>query len=522
MPNDNDLSVFKRAGLPGLNFAYIDGLSNYHTAADNLSGLDLRSLQHHGSYALALARHFGDLSIGQNRTSDQTYFSVIGPIFVRYSTAVALILAAGDCLLFLFVAAIGFKRRLISTRGILMGLAAFVVSLGICSGAVAAVWQLLKLLNGQFRLLPNRTPYSSDLFILGFVALTLAIMTSLLAFLSKKIGAQSLNLGTLFGWLILTVVVTLVAPTASYPFAWPLFFSLVSAAVLLKEQERTSTSLARVAVISALAVPGIILFVPIIYLLAISMGLEMVWAVAACEVLLLSLLIPHILVLVRSRKWLLPGIAAILAVGFLVTASITPGVDRHHPKADSIFYALNAESGKAVWASYDERSDEWTSQFLGAAATRGILSEYFATNTATYLRNEAPVITLKPPTLSVLADTTQNGVRTLHLRLASMRQAAIIAASLDPASGSVTRVNGKQVNASLDNGWGIRYYGAGNDGIDFVLELNSSDPIKIKILDMTYQLPELESLNLKPRPEHIIPAPLALSDSTLVSYSFVF
>src|SRR3989440_129145 len=51
------------SGLPGLNFAYIGGLVHYHSATDNLAAVDEGSVQHQGSYALALARHFGNLDL---------------------------------------------------------------------------------------------------------------------------------------------------------------------------------------------------------------------------------------------------------------------------------------------------------------------------------------------------------------------------------------------------------------------------------------------------------------------------
>ena len=48
MPNDTDLSVFAAAGIPGLDFANIRGLSHYHTGQPEQA--DPRGLQHHGDY----------------------------------------------------------------------------------------------------------------------------------------------------------------------------------------------------------------------------------------------------------------------------------------------------------------------------------------------------------------------------------------------------------------------------------------------------------------------------------------
>jgi Peptidase family M28 len=74
MPNDTDLTVFKRGGLAGMNFAYIEHPELYHTAQDNVANLDSRSLQEQGRYALALARRFGNEDLSQKHGGDAVYF----------------------------------------------------------------------------------------------------------------------------------------------------------------------------------------------------------------------------------------------------------------------------------------------------------------------------------------------------------------------------------------------------------------------------------------------------------------
>ena len=520
LPNDSDLSVFKSAGLAGLNFAYIGGPAHYHSAIDDSSNVDHRSLQHHGSYALQMARHFGDLSLDQNRASDQIYFNTGGSILIHYSKTLAIILALAEVLLFLFLVSFGRRSRRISIRGILIGLVAFVVALVVCSGVVALLWQFIKSLHTQYRSIPGGAPYNSGAYFVGFMALTLAMLSALYFLFGKRISAHDLSLAVLCLWLILTVLTTFFVPGASFLFAWPLLFGLISALFLLKAEERRGFFQARAAVISILAVPAILLLVPVIYLLFVAMSLEASWVIAALEVVLLGLLIPHLSLLTGLRRWIVPAAAATLAVGAIAEASIASGFDQRHPKTNSIFYALNAVSGKAVWASYDQRPDEWTSQFLGPDATRGGLTEYFPIASTTFLRSEAPAFPIDPPSVTLQSEAMQNGIRTLHLRLASLRQAAVISGIIEPCPGTVVEVNGKQVEASLDSGWGIRYYGAGPEGVELVLKVNSSDPIRITIIDTTYQLPQGKGYN--ERPGYLIPSQHPLSDSTLVSKSFSF
>src|SRR5438876_401645 len=56
LPNDTDLTVYKRSGLAGLNFAFIGGEARYHTPRDDFAHADPASLQHHGENALAMVR----------------------------------------------------------------------------------------------------------------------------------------------------------------------------------------------------------------------------------------------------------------------------------------------------------------------------------------------------------------------------------------------------------------------------------------------------------------------------------
>jgi hypothetical protein len=74
MPNDTDLTVFKRGGMAGMNFAYIEHPEFYHTAQDNVANLDPRSLQEQGRYALSLARRFGNEDLRGKHSGDAVYF----------------------------------------------------------------------------------------------------------------------------------------------------------------------------------------------------------------------------------------------------------------------------------------------------------------------------------------------------------------------------------------------------------------------------------------------------------------
>jgi hypothetical protein len=76
LPNDTDLSETALLNRPALNFAFIGGVNRYHTAQDDTTHLDPRSVQDHGDAALALAREFAGAALPRAATPDAVFFDV--------------------------------------------------------------------------------------------------------------------------------------------------------------------------------------------------------------------------------------------------------------------------------------------------------------------------------------------------------------------------------------------------------------------------------------------------------------
>ncbi len=85
LPNDTDLTIFKNAGMGGLNFAFGAGLAYYHTAEDSPENLDQRTLQHQGENAVAIARHLAGLDLELTREDDVIYTSILSRTVLSYS-----------------------------------------------------------------------------------------------------------------------------------------------------------------------------------------------------------------------------------------------------------------------------------------------------------------------------------------------------------------------------------------------------------------------------------------------------
>ncbi|MCJ7780535.1 MAG: M20/M25/M40 family metallo-hydrolase, partial [Acidimicrobiia bacterium] len=116
----SDFDVFRDAGVPGYNFAYMRGMSIYHTPRDAIDVVNVNGLAHDISLSLGIARNFGSPEIG-NATNDAVFFTVPFGFVVRYSTIGAIVSLVAALLLLAGALRSRVTRRGSSVRGLLSG-----------------------------------------------------------------------------------------------------------------------------------------------------------------------------------------------------------------------------------------------------------------------------------------------------------------------------------------------------------------------------------------------------------------
>jgi hypothetical protein len=527
LPNDTDFTIMRRAGFPGLNFAYISGLPHYHTSTDNLENIDQRSLQHQGSYVLGVAQHFGNLSFGRTKESNAVYFDVPGGWLVHYSGGWVLPLTIVALFIFVAVWMVGRKRGLLTIKGIAFGLLALIVSCIAANLIATVVWMLVRTLHRGYQSIPWGDTYNSGYYMIGFVFLTIAIFAVLYSWFRRKTSLANLTVGALLGWLLLAMASVFLVPGGSFLLIWPLLFALTGTVILftLGDQRPARNSV----VLAVYAVPAIVLVGPMIYWLFVALTVSAAGTVVILLVLLLGLLIPHLALMSQSKRGFLPAGAAVLSLGFFVTGLVTAGFDRRHPQMDNVVYALNADTGKALWVSTDGRPDAWTAQFFPNAERKG-LPDLFPLTRMTFLQGEAPAVSLAAPQATVIEDRRDGDLRTLQLHVTSPRKAPVVSLYMDANSEVVSSsINGKAIGgtegaprSAEPRPWALEYYGLPEAGADLTLVIRSSQPVKLLIDDRSYQLPAASGITIKARPENLMPMPSQYSDATLVSKSYTF
>ncbi len=513
LPNDTDLTAFKKAGMPSLNFANIDGLARYHTALDNLQGVDQDTIQHRGSYALGLTRDFGSVDLSQTKQGNAVYFDLFGNWLVRYSNAWVIPLTLLVSALFVAVIILGLARRKLTVQGILLGFVSLLVSLVVASLASWLLWKLIWLIRSG----PSPAATQSRLLLLGFAALAIATTFAVYNFVRDRAGIESLATGALLWWFLLMVVTSFFLPGASFVFHWPLLFSLIGIGwmILAPESKRTS-SLLNPLILSLCALPGIILMAPVIY--QIFVGLTLIWSflVVAMLVLLFGLLLPQLRWIAAPCKWALPGAAAVVAIILLVVGALTNAATPDGP-SNNIYYAFNADTGKAVWAGDPTQRDQRTSQFLAGASEKGNLADFaYERKSREYTLNPAPLAQLSAPEMSVIEDKSVDGVRTLRMRVSSPRQAGVVSVFLDSNAQVLSAsVNKTPVNDQPTDRWGLRMDGFPQQGVELQLQTRATEPLKFRLVDQSYGLPPLNAAT-----NSQLQTAVAKPDVTLISKSF--
>lgn len=529
LPNDTDLTVFRKRGLAGLNFAYIDGQPSYHTQLDSVSELDERSLQHHGSYALALTRHFGNLDLREVRAPDNVYFDLLATKLIYYPVSWARWLSVMVVILLTGLVVFGFRHGRLSLKGLALGVLALAVSAIAAAGLTTLIWRMVYKLDYSSNESLQAGTYHTNIYLLSFIALTMGLTAAVYALFSRKVSVENLTAGALLWWMILLILTCVYLPGATYLFTWPLLFMLAPFWLILKRRS-SQPSLKLLIILLIGALPAVALTIPLLHQIFTGFGLHGIWVVAVLFVLLLGLLVPHLALVARPNKWVLPGASVLVSVVLLLIGIVRPDFDAAHPKPNSLFYGLDANAGTAIWGSFDDQPDEWTARFLSPRPENRPLPVFFSSITTPYLQTTAPVAPLDAPNVELLDDKSNNDVRTLSLRLTSPRQANVLTLFLD-SKVKVLRatVNGKLIDSgntpalkSFTNHWVLRYFGPPAEGVYVNVEVKTSEPLKVRLLDLSYGLPQLPGAPATDRPDYMIPASMSSNHSTLVSRSFTF
>ncbi|HEY2193706.1 MAG TPA: M28 family peptidase [Actinomycetospora sp.] len=221
LPNDTDLSAVLAAGRPGIDSAFLERPSAYHTAGDTSAALSAASVQSQGSTMLALARGLGDADLrpldpavsGLPAQPDEVWFRFLGA-FVTYPQGWVVPIAVLTALVLVGAVVLGRRRGVLGVRGAFVATATAAGALVVALGLGAALGALAGSAAG---------PFSSGLLPYEVVDLALAVLV-VLAWalpLRRRYGPYAPAAAAAALLAVLGIASAVVVPGASFLVALP-------------------------------------------------------------------------------------------------------------------------------------------------------------------------------------------------------------------------------------------------------------------------------------------------------------
>jgi Peptidase family M28 len=501
MPNGTDFGVLTDGRTrPGLDFAFIGNDHAYHTRMDDPARLSRASLQHHGSYALALGRRLGQLDLSTlTPEPNPIYFDLAGRTVVSYPSWLVWPLTAGAVVLLLVVVARARRRERASLGGVFASAGLLTVALLVNTALTAGLcWFLLGAVPRYTYAVIGGTA-ADGTFRLAVSAVGLALTWFLLRGAVRRSGFTAVGLGALSVWIALLVLVSALLPGGSYLLLWPCVVLLAGWLWTIERGAADPSDSARAGLL-LLALLGVVFLVPATHDLMQAMTLGLTAAAAPLVVLGAGLFVPALAP--RSRlPWLALAAGASLGLAGLLVCWF--GDDEPRPTSLSLAVDTSADDpgqARAVYFSLDPQLDDYTRGVVPAGAERGDLLRFWPVLqlfTARFAPAEG-VPAFQPPQLEVLDDSRDGPRRSLRLRLTSPRGAdAISFLLLSDVVVHEARVEGLRIS---DGGpparlaerftWGIVHMAPPADGIEvrLVLEGGDDQPLRVHLLDLSQGL----------------------------------
>ncbi|MBM3745756.1 MAG: hypothetical protein FJW34_08150 [Acidobacteria bacterium] len=412
--------------------------------------------------------------------------------------------------------------------GLAQALVAYLAVLALTPSLVSGVWWVLRWLKPDYHSLAHGDTYNRSYYVAAMVLLVFAVTAGAYRVAGRRRGVAEMMAGPLLVWSGLALVSAALLRGASFLFTWPLAASAAGFAVAAlgggvwwtepsgDERARPRQAL----MVTLCALPAVVLLIPTIDMLWVAMGMRFSWACAVVVALLLGPLWGQVAMLGARRRWWPAVSALIIALCLLGTGLATARFSPEHPGHNSVFYALDADSGMARWASADRKVDEWTAQFF-PSSSRGPVPGFPRDR---LLNGPAPAVKLAAPEVQVVEDRIAGTARWLTLLVRSPRRAVNLQLTVAAeAQLQAVEVNGKKLGGAgaATRARTIAYRGLPPEGVRLSLLVTAGKPVQLTVLDQSYGLPEGLQGSYHPRPAHLIPfgGPYS-ADATVVARTY--
>ncbi len=523
LPNDTDSTIFRElADIDSYFFAFIDDHYHYHTAEDTYENLDRNTLEHQGTYVMAILNHFTQSDLSNLKAEeDYIYFNmpIIKMVYYPFSWIMPLLIFA--VLLFIGLIVYGFKIKKLNGVEVLKGFVPFVFSLAICGLVAHFGWKLLLILYPGYGEILHGFTYNGHLYIAFFVALSLAITFWMYHRFYKKENTVNLLIAPVFFWLVICALLALYLKGGSF-FIVPVYFTLVMLFLKLKYKQPN------VVVLLLLSVPAIFILAPLIQFFPVGLGLKMLVGSAVFSVLLFGLLLP-LLVSFRMKKTF-ASLFLVLGIISLVTAHFQSGFSDEQHKPNSLVYFQNTDTGASFWVTYDRVLDSWTENYLGddkliaSEVIENVAGSKYGTGFSYAV--VAPDKAIPKPEVKLIQDSIFDDWRNVTLIIKPNRRVNRIALFADKdvvfkefvVNGMSFPKNDSTGNAIENRNTNIllSYYVSDGDSLEIKYSFQKDQKIPFLVQEMSFDLLEHDRFSIPARSPSEMPKPFITTDAVIL------
>jgi hypothetical protein len=507
MPTTTDYDRLIEQGFPGYNVAFVGGLAYYHSANDRLENLSPASVQHHGAYALGLARHFGNLAAAESRKArladaDSVYFNVLGSWLVAYPANYGRLISCLAGTAFAAAVIVGFVRRRLRFRDMALGamalFGAVAASLAVTGGLLWLVYRA----HGVYIL------YRETLYVAGFAFLALAASAAVWLAVPRKFEASALQAGALVWLAAVLGFLEWWAPLGSYFAAWPLMTTSLGMTASFCVWRTELSSAVRLSLMTFFALPGLLFLGPG-FQSVVHLGSVFVAPLCLVVAILLgATVLPQLMFALSRARWWFPAINVSVGLVLVGVAWSSNSLSPSQPRENGVCYALDLDSRKASWASGDKSLDSWTAQFF-KSSTKGTLEEFFPGWQTPYLKAEAPIVDIPGPQVETLEDAVVSGTRKTRLRITSPRKVPEMEVTIfGPERVWSVAVDGREISGAGGK-LTLRFDVFPRSGsVELALETTPGGVLGVRIKETSYSLADAPSF--RPRAPNMIRRPNTL------------
>jgi hypothetical protein len=483
MPNDTDVTVFKRAGKTAVNFAAIGNVGYYHTPNDNLAHVNASTLQHHGDNVLSLTRTLAGADLRQTSGSNSVYFDVLALTLIHWPQPLTIWLALAAFAMLIAASLLRMRDGTTRARDITFGVVAFFLSFFLAALLGMLLTKLALIRGGGAWIAQPR------LLVVAMWLTGIGSAIAIASWLRRRSNFDGLFLGIALSWTVIAMVVDRFLSGGAYLFLVP----AVAMAILALLRAREATIAIVCAAIAA------VLYFPLGLVLYDALGTMILPGVAAIIAIVATTFAPAVAAAPIRRAITIASFAIAIICAAVTTA--LPAYSRDWPRRIPLAYFSDA----------DAKTNEWIAGTLAGSmrdaghfnATRVTRYPWFRDQPSFFVGN-APDAGVVAPEIAIVRDV-RAGKRTLVVRVRSVRGAQRIAVQFRTGQTlDSIRVNGTtpppapaRWRSYLAPQWSRVVVRGGEAEIELVIR--GTKPIDVVAMDYSFGLPPSGEALIKAR-----------------------